>query len=497
VEEQREFLEEIFENKAPGKAHKLIAEWVKARLIRFIITTNFDSLIEKALDDAGIRGKYSVITNGEQVLTSKPWTLVENCRIYKIHGTIEQGQIRNTDKDLEKLDENIEKDFLDIIEKHGVIILGYAGNKEDKAVRNGLDMRRFKGYTLYWTFHERVNDNVQELVERQDGLFIKINNASDFLEEVVSRVEIARRGAEQASVAVAEESFKRLIASGSDIEIKQTIDDERRRLRKDFEKILDEVDGGDYKSLWGGYLKIFDSSLNFLSLVDQISKYRHEYWENISPIFEEIHSLTEHQDIQGKEDLVDYFFYSLLELIGGILLENNAFKLLNSLLNIKRLNYRREGMDPILAWNWYAQFIKIKNDEESKETRQKWIFPHMHYLLQLIETKDIPFEYDLRQRIIDVDLLYFVYSVFSPRDSDYPFWDPQSSPLIYSPSHILRRIKHDKEFGERIAVELFEIRIAPYDTFLKKLGEAKDILKEEVIDRNPGAFLSNPFDDFG
>ncbi|MCK4225404.1 SIR2 family protein [candidate division WOR-3 bacterium] len=238
MEEQREFLEEIFENKAPGKAHKLIAEWVKARLIRFIITTNFDSLIEKALDDAGMRGKYSVITNGEQVLTSKPWTLVENCRIYKIHGTIEQGQIRNTDKDLEKLDENIEKDFLDIIEKHGVIILGYAGNKEDKAVRNGLDMRRFKGYTLYWTFHERVNDNVQELVERQDGLFIKINNASDFLEEVVSRVEIARRGAEQASVAVAEESFKRLIASGSDIEIKQTIDDERRRLRKDFEKIF-------------------------------------------------------------------------------------------------------------------------------------------------------------------------------------------------------------------------------------------------------------------
>lgn len=110
-------------------------------------------------------------------------------------------------------------------------------------------MRRFKGYTLYWTFHERVNDNVQELVERQDGLFIKINNASDFLEEVLGRVEIARRGAEQASVAVAEESFKRLIASGSDIEIKQTIGDERRRLRKDFEKFLDEVDGGDYKSL--------------------------------------------------------------------------------------------------------------------------------------------------------------------------------------------------------------------------------------------------------
>ena len=128
-EEQREFLERLFENKSPGKAHKLIADWVKAGLIRFIITTNFDSSIEHSLDDAGLRGKYSVITDGKQVLTSKPWIHVENCRVYKVHGTIEQGEIKNTKKDLEKLDRDLEKDFLDIIERHGVIVLGYAGNK--------------------------------------------------------------------------------------------------------------------------------------------------------------------------------------------------------------------------------------------------------------------------------------------------------------------------------------------------------------------------------
>jgi NAD-dependent SIR2 family protein deacetylase len=118
TEEQRAFLENFFENKAPGKAHKLIAEWVKAELIRFIITTNFDSSIEHSLDDVGLRGKYSVITDGAQVLTSKPWHLVENCRIYKVHGTIEQGEIKNTPKNLEKFDNDLENDFLDIIERH-------------------------------------------------------------------------------------------------------------------------------------------------------------------------------------------------------------------------------------------------------------------------------------------------------------------------------------------------------------------------------------------
>jgi len=270
TEAQRAFLEKIFENKAPGKAHKLIAEWVKAELIRFIITTNFDSSIEHSLDDAGLRGKYSVITNGAQVLTSKPWHLVDNCRIYKVHGTIEQGQIRNTKKDLEKLDDDLEKDFLDIIERHGVIVLGYAGNKEDKAVMDCFNRRRFKGYTLYWTVYgNQDNDNVKELVERQDGCLIPIQSASDVLEDVLNMVEIARRGTEQTSEAVAQVRFKNLITSSSDVEIRQTIDEERRKLKKYFETILDEVDETNYESLWDGYLKLFNYSLNFLSLASR------------------------------------------------------------------------------------------------------------------------------------------------------------------------------------------------------------------------------------
>ncbi|MBE9594859.1 MAG: hypothetical protein IMF19_15420, partial [Proteobacteria bacterium] len=127
---------------------------------------------------------------------------------------------------------------MDIIERHGVIVLGYAGNKEDKAVMDCFNKRRFKGYTLYWTVHDnQIKDNVKELVERQDGRFIPIQSASEFLEEVLNRVEIARRGTEQTSEAVAQVRFKNLITSSSDVEIRQTIDEERRKLKKYFETI--------------------------------------------------------------------------------------------------------------------------------------------------------------------------------------------------------------------------------------------------------------------
>ncbi len=494
-EEQREFLEKLFENKAPGRAHKLIAEWVKAGLIRFIITTNFDSSIEHSLDDAGLRGKYSVITDGAQVLRSKPWNLVENCRIYKVHGTIEQGVIKNTKKDLEKLDADLEKDLLDLIERHGVIVLGYAGNKDDKAVMDCFHRRRFKGYTLYWTVYDnQINDNVKELVERQDGRFIHIQSASDFLEEVLNRVEIARRGTEQTSEAVAQVRFKNLITSGSDIEIKQTIDEERRKLKKYFENVLDEVNEEDYKSLWDGYLKIFNYSMNFLSLVDQISKYRNQYWENISHIFEEISSLNKNQGISGKEGLVNYYFFTLLEIIGGILLENKAFKLLHSLLEIKRLNYRKDGLEPILDWNIQARFIEVKNDEEKNERGNKWIVPHMHYLLEVTESQEIPFEYDLRGRIIDVDLLYFVYSVIHPMGRYSPYWFPQSSVYLEGgSSDLFKKIKYDEKFGTTIAKELFTIS---YEELVEKIGEAKEIFEEHFKGSFQMAFVNNPFQDF-
>ena len=494
-EEQREFLEKLFENKAPGRAHKLIAEWVKAGLIRFIITTNFDSSIEHSLDDAGLRGKYSVITDGAQVLRSKPWNLVENCRIYKVHGTIEQGVIKNTKKDLEKLDTDLEKDLLDLIERHGVIVLGYAGNKDDKAVMDCFHRRRFKGYTLYWTVYDnQINDNVKELVERQDGRFIHIQSASDFLEEVLNRVEIARRGTEQTSEAVAQVRFKNLITSGSDIEIKQTIDEERRKLKKYFENVLDEVNEEDYKSLWDGYLKIFNYSMNFLSLVDQISKYRNQYWENISHIFEEIQSLNKNQGRYGKEGLVNYYFFTLLEIIGGILLENKAFKLLHSLLEIKRLNYRKDGLEPILDWNIQARFIEVKNDEEKNERGNKWIVPHMHYLLEVTESQEIPFEYDLRGRIIDVDLLYFVYSVIHPMGRYSPYWFPQSSVYLeWGSSDLFKKIKYDEKFGTTIAKELFTIS---YEELVEKIGEAKEIFEEHFKGSFQMAFVNNPFQDF-
>nr|QNO49189.1 hypothetical protein CDCKMDEO_00034 [Methanosarcinales archaeon ANME-2c ERB4] len=118
----------------------------------------------------------------------------------------------------------------------------------------------------------------------------------------------------------------------------------------------------------------------------------------------------------------------------------------------------------------------------------------MHYLLEVVETQEIPFEYDLRGRIIDVDLLYFVYSVIYPMDRYSPYWHSMSSVYLRGdPSDLLKKIKYDEKFATAIATELFGIS---YREFINKLIEAKAIFEEHLKGSFHMAFVDNPFQDF-
>lgn len=479
-EEQRDYLKSFFKGIVPGEAHRLIAELVKGKLIKYIITTNFDTLIETALDDVGLKGQYTVIDSQDDVLTSKPWNKEDICRIYKIHGTIEKGTIRNTKKDLARLPKELTKDCLDVIERHGVIILGYAANDEDKAICNIFNRRKFKGYTMYWTsFDNFLSVAATRMLNKQDGVMIPIKGASLFLRELIDRIKIAQRGIEQTPEAVAEVRFESMFKSPKpEVEILQTIDRERGRLVDYTKRILNEIAEIRYDTLWDGFIKIFQYSHNYLLLLEQIIKYRNEYWQPATKIFEDMHSINMSGERYGKDGLVNYLFYCFLEIVGAMTVENSKFALLRTMLDINRLKRHGDGIKYILNWNIQANFIKTKNTEEAKQKGSKWIMPRFHYLLGIVQSPDFPLKFDLKARLIETDLLYFVYSVKNPEDSGFPYWFPCSP--VYS-SHeapaLFKKIKYDEKFGVTIAKQLFDI---DYKELLEVLKKARDIIHSRL-----------------
>jgi len=423
------------------------------------------------------------------VLTSKPWNKEDVCRIYKMHGTIEKGIIRNTKKDLMRLPKELVKDCLDVIERHGMIVLGYAANKEDKAVSDIFNQRKFKGYTLYWaSISGGLSVNATQIVSKQDGVVIPIKGASLFLRELNDRIKIAQRGAEQTPEAVAEARFEAMFkAPKPDVEILQTIDREGMRLVNYVKQALNDITEIRYDTLWDGFVKAFQYSHNYLLLMEQIIKYRNEYWEPATKIFEQIHSLNKSGERDGKDGLINHLFYCILEISGAMVIENNKFSLLKAMLDINRLKRHGDGIEYILHWNIIADFIVVKNTEEAKQKGNKYIVPRFHYLLGLAEASDFPIKFDIRTKLIEIDLLYFIYSVKNPEDSGFPFWFPCSP--VYS-SHgappLFKKIKYDEKFGSVIAQQLFG---TDYPTLLDIVKKAKEIIHSK--------FQSAYFDSFG
>ncbi|WP_421870646.1 tetratricopeptide repeat protein [Marinoscillum sp.] len=79
---------DIFKMGEPNANHELIAELLKGGFINTVVTTNFDQLIEKALENIGLhRGSHFEVYSSEEEFGSVNWS-DQTIKIIKLHGCI-------------------------------------------------------------------------------------------------------------------------------------------------------------------------------------------------------------------------------------------------------------------------------------------------------------------------------------------------------------------------------------------------------------------------
>lgn len=470
-EEQRTYLADMFADSAPGPAHRAVAQLVKNGLVRFIITTNFDNLLERALDEAGLTGFYTVFSEDEPRF-SKPWTQETGCRIYKTHGTIEKGKIRNTRKDLAALPRSLARDAADIIERHGLIVLGYAANEDDRAVTALLQNRRFTGYSLYWAaYRGEMSEYARDIVKRQDGIVLRINSAAEFLADLLARIEIARAHSEQSRSAVYQARFKNLFLSPApDVEILYAIDSEREKIIRRVNSRLESV-SGNYPELWPVFTELFDFCSNYLLLTEQIVRYRTRDFKHIIKIFEPL-SRTATDAGFGKAGVRQYLCFCLMEIIGAIIIEHGKFALLAELLRVRRLNFTRDGLESIMEWELQPEFIHSRPGRGPDEAKPITVM--FQYLLELVSAPGFPLEFDVKNRLLETDLMFLAYSVKFPLKGSAPVWFARSPVYCGAGSpDLFKRIKFDPELADFIGREFLGSDAAD---LLRTLSRAKAII---------------------
>jgi hypothetical protein len=192
--ERRAILHSLFEPteeereqglKIPTAAHRSIARLVAGGYIRLIVTTNFDRLMETALQDQGIVP--TVISTPDATRGAVP-LVHQRCVVLKLHGDYLDDRIKNTEDELSSYDPALDAYLDRVLDEFGLIVCGWSG-EWDPALRAAIERCPSRRYTTFWTARGDPPAKAQKLLVQRGGRLIKVKSADDFFEELADKVQ--------------------------------------------------------------------------------------------------------------------------------------------------------------------------------------------------------------------------------------------------------------------------------------------------------------------
>ena len=174
----REFFEasgqdRIEGRKASTQAHEAIADLVESGYVRVIVTTNFDRLLERALDARGIAAQ--VIHSEEQVPGMTP-LVHATVTIVKLHGDQTDIEKRNTIDELGEYPPQLAGLLRTILDDYGLLVCGWSG-EWDSALAAALEATRPRRYPLFWSFRSQPSEAANRLAAQFQAVTITPRDA--------------------------------------------------------------------------------------------------------------------------------------------------------------------------------------------------------------------------------------------------------------------------------------------------------------------------------
>ncbi|GHA71104.1 hypothetical protein GCM10010372_82670 [Streptomyces tauricus] len=177
------------DSKGPTAAHRAIAQMVKRGNIRVILTTNFDRLTERALQEVGISPQ--VVSRPDQIKGIKPLAHSQ-VTVIKLHGDYADLEQRNTVDELETYPTELQQLLEQVLDDYGLIVCGWSADW-DKALVRAIEGTRSRRYPLFWSQYGRFSDAALSLTAQHDAVVIDGKSADELFTDLVRRVEALDR----------------------------------------------------------------------------------------------------------------------------------------------------------------------------------------------------------------------------------------------------------------------------------------------------------------
>lgn len=170
--------------KLPTPAHKEIAKLASAGFIRVIISTNFDRLLEKALEDIGIVP--TVLSTSDQIRGALPLTH-SGVTLIKLHGDYRDTRIRNTTSELTNYEPEFDRLLDRIFDEYGLLVCGWSCDW-DIALRAAIERCPTRRFSTYWTVYGSLSENAEALAKHRGAERIPISGADNFFRNLGEKV---------------------------------------------------------------------------------------------------------------------------------------------------------------------------------------------------------------------------------------------------------------------------------------------------------------------
>ena len=171
--------------KQPSKAHQAIAELVKRGFIHVIITTNFDRLMERALEAVGVSPQVisrPEAVNGMAPLAHSPATVI------KLHGDYKDLGSRNTPDELGDYPKEWKRLLAQVFDEYGLVIAGWSADWDEALVAE-MEVAPNRRYPLYWDSRSSTGNNAHRLLASRAGIQIQSGSADELFGELVGNIE--------------------------------------------------------------------------------------------------------------------------------------------------------------------------------------------------------------------------------------------------------------------------------------------------------------------
>lgn len=252
--------------KQPTKAHKAVAKLVAMGYVRVVVTTNFDKLMERALEAVGLTPVVVSSPDGLNGMLPLPH---QTCCVVKVHGDYTDHRFKNTPVELATYDTASNK-FLDqLFDQFGLIVCGWSA-QWDGALRAAIERCPSRRFMTYWAARGEPTEDAKRLVAVRGGVTIPIDDADTFFERVsqmVSGIEASGRSRPDTLEALSALTKRWIMDPQQIVALSDLVHEETERAREIAEKVCEQINRNPDAESWDVWFQRLASAVDRLQVI--------------------------------------------------------------------------------------------------------------------------------------------------------------------------------------------------------------------------------------